>query len=302
MSSSSSSIIISKVGFLGFTGKVGSSVLPNLIELNKQNKIKLILLHRQGSDLSKIAETENIEKRIIKLDENGLEINKKAIENLDIVVSTVGTTGFRAQIHLIDSLENSKSLKTFIHSDFGTNWTEDELQAPGLKMIKIKEDIVDYAKSKKVPLTSIRVGVLDEFFYKYPASGTYLPGNTVQVFRNSLKNKIRVTSIPFLGYAIAQLTINPISIANQITQLYDFNVSGEEIIQAWTNIQNGIKPEITYYTEDQYQKDLQVIGGFAIIAAVRAKWGDDNWGPSDQPKIDGWKLKTFEQHCRNFIQ
>ncbi|OCF71933.1 hypothetical protein I204_07196 [Kwoniella mangroviensis CBS 8886] len=248
-------------------------LLPNVSDTNN--------LHNHFSDTSKIPD--DVEKRSIDLSEGGKEINKKAVEGLQVVLSTV-------------SVEGSTTLKSFVHSDFGTNWTAKELkEAPGLSIIGVKAEVVEHAEKKNVPLTHVRVGAFDLFVFKFQAGGTDVKGNVIQVFRDSLKNPLRITSLPFLGQATAQLLLHPDEIANKTYQVYDHEPTGQDFVDVLTKLY-GSKPEITHYTEEEYQKAIQVPGTSAILAAIKAKWGDDNWGAtSPRPEVKGWKSVSFEE-------
>ncbi|WWC69522.1 uncharacterized protein I206_103464 [Kwoniella pini CBS 10737] len=287
------------IGFIGYSGLVGKSVLNNLIEHHNSGKVKLIILHREGSDVSLIPE--NVEKRLIQLDSNGFEKNKKAVEGLEVLLSTVGFQGLESQKYLIDALEGSKTLKTFIPSDFGTNWSEEELKANGLKALKVKEDIVNYLKEKKLSFTNIRTGAFDGFVFAYQAGGTDLKGNKQQIFRNSLNNKFRITSIPYLGFSLSQLLLKPDELINKTIQLFDYSPTGQDFINILTKINNGKKTEIINYSEEQYKLDLENDIGLAISAALKAKWGDNNFGDSNVPKIQGWNSKSLEELARQYV-
>ncbi|WWC61188.1 uncharacterized protein I303_103768 [Kwoniella dejecticola CBS 10117] len=285
------------IGHIGYSGLVGKSILTNLLEHHKAGKVRLVVLYREGSDLSQIPD--DVEKRLVQLDDSGAEQNKKAVEGLEVLLSTVGAAGLKAQTYLIDALEGSKALKTFVHSDFGTNWSAKELEAPGLAVIKVKEHVVEHAEKKGVPITNIRVGAFDVYVFKFQAGGTDIKGNKQQIFRNSLKNPLRITSIPYLGYATAQLLLKPQQLVNQTIQLYDFSPTGQDFVDALTKI-NGSQAVITHYSEEQYQADLKAGPGQAIGAAIKAKWGDDNWGPDGVPDIEGWKSKSFEELAKEW--
>ncbi|WVQ98679.1 hypothetical protein IAU59_005810 [Kwoniella sp. CBS 9459] len=285
------------VALLGYSGTVGSSLLPELLEQNKQGNIKLVVLYREGSDVSKIPS--DVEKREVQLDEAGLEKNKKAVEGVEVVVSSVGAPGILSQNYLIDALAGSSSLKTFVHSDFGTNWTEEELKIPQLKGITVKEEVVKHAKDKNVPLTNIRVGLFDLFFFKFKAAGTDVFENKVEIYKNALKAPLRLTTLQFLGYAVAQLVTKPDTLPHQTIQLYDLDPTGQHIIDTLTKI-HGKPTEIVPFTDDDYQKGID--GPFAIGAALKDKWGSDRWGASDRPEIKGWEYKSFEEHVKKALQ
>ncbi|OCF36541.1 hypothetical protein I317_00718 [Kwoniella heveanensis CBS 569] len=285
------------VALLGFTGTVGSHLLPELIEQNKQGNIRLIVLYREGSDLNKIPS--DVEKREVQLDEAGLEKNKKAIEGVEVVVSSVGAPGILSQNYLVDALAGSPSLKTFIHSDFGTNWTEEELKIPQLKSITVKEDVVAHAKEKGVPLTHIRVGLFDLFFFKFKAAGTDIVDNKVSIYKQALTAPLRLTTLKFLGYAVAQLVTKPDTLPNQTFQVFDLTPTGQDIVDTLTKI-HGKPAQIVQYTDEDYHKGITE--GFAIGAALQDKWGSDRWGASDRPEIKGWEYKSFEEHVRKALE
>ncbi|WWD15959.1 hypothetical protein CI109_100383 [Kwoniella shandongensis] len=288
------------VGLYGFTGTVGSAILPALVKVHQEGKIKLVILHRESTDLSKLPKDAKLETRVVDLSDAGKEKNKAAVKDLNVVVSTVGAPGLKSQIYIVEALAGSSALKTFIPSDYGANWTEEELKAPGLAGIGVKEEVVKKAKELGVPLTEVRTGLFGLFFFAYKAVGTDVKGNTVQKFRNSLKNPLRLTTLPYLGYAIATLASDESGyskIANQVLQVYDVTVPGQEIVDTLTKL-NGNAPEITEYSEQQYQEDLK--GPGAVVAALKAKWGDGAWGPSGS-LIEGWKPKSFEELAREAL-
>ncbi|WWC61187.1 uncharacterized protein I303_103767 [Kwoniella dejecticola CBS 10117] len=292
------STTVPTIGFLGYSGLVGKHILPELIKQHDLGTLDLVILHREASDLSLIPD--HIERRTITLDAADLEKNREIVGDLDVVLSAVGAAGFEDQTHLIDALEGSKRLKTFIHSDFGVNFTSEELQTPGLKIVQIKETIIGYAKEKGVPLTSVRTGIFDLLVFMFFAAGTDIKNNKQLMFRDSLKNPLRITTLPYLGYAVAQLLTRPDQFTNQTVQLYDFAPSGQELVDALTDIKNRGPAEMTPYAEEDYQQDLKGDIKTAIRAAFRAKWGDDQWGASDVPPIQGWESQSLVDLIRSY--
>lgn len=87
--------------------------------------------------------------------------------------STIAASSAPSQVYLAEALASSSALKTFIPSDFGCVWTEEETRIPGLSFLMIKEDVAHRIKQLKVPITEIKVGLFDLFFFGY--KWVYIP-------------------------------------------------------------------------------------------------------------------------------
>lgn len=81
--------------------------------------------------------------------------------------STIATPSVSAQNYLVEALQGSSALKTFIPSDFGAPWDKQEIEIPGLAALKAKERVAEKAKELKVPIIEIKVGLFDLFFFGY---------------------------------------------------------------------------------------------------------------------------------------
>ncbi|WWD15861.1 hypothetical protein CI109_100285 [Kwoniella shandongensis] len=291
------------IALLGHNGKVGVSVFLNLLKAHREGKIALTVLHREGSDLSKVPTDAGVETRLIDLSETGVEKTKSAVKDADVVISTVGNAGLKAQEYLVQALVGSSKLKTFIHSDFGNNWTQAEYAAaPGLAVgIGLKEHVAAKAKELGVPITNIRIGVLAPFFLGHKVLGTYIKENKFQTFRNNLTNPIRLTNFDYLGYAVAYLVSDESRIAQlpgQTYQIYDVEVTGQQVIDTLTKV-HGQAPEITALAEEEFEKTLKTPLG--LFAAVYAKWGSNLWGEGEKLAVGEWTPKPFEDQVKQFI-
>ncbi|WVQ79531.1 hypothetical protein IAT38_001630 [Cryptococcus sp. DSM 104549] len=286
------------VGLIGSNGIVGSNFLPYLATAHKEGKIKLTVLHREGSDLSKVPE--GVEKRVLDLD--GGKADKSVVGDLEVVISAISGKAIKSQIPLIDLLAGSKVLKTFIHSDFGTTWTDEELKIPALSSIKEKEEVVAHAKKQNVPLTTIRNGLFDLFFFTYKGLGTDVKANKVREFRNSLKNPVHITTLSYLSYAVTQLVSTPShlsSLPGSTVLLVDYTPTGQDFVSVLTKL-HGKPTEITQFTEEEYKEGLK--GDFAIPTAIAGKWGDNNWGDEKIFEgIEGWKKPSLEELVKQHI-
>lgn len=74
------------VALIGHNGTVGENILPYLVEAHKKGSIKLVILHRPNSDLSKIPSDAGIEKRIIELEEGKINTIKAVVKDLEVVM------------------------------------------------------------------------------------------------------------------------------------------------------------------------------------------------------------------------
>lgn len=74
------------VALIGHNGTVGENILPYLVDAHKKGSIKLVILHRPNSDLSKIPSDTGIEKRIIELEEGKVDAIKAVVKDLEVVM------------------------------------------------------------------------------------------------------------------------------------------------------------------------------------------------------------------------
>ncbi|ODN73180.1 hypothetical protein L202_07741 [Cryptococcus amylolentus CBS 6039] len=281
------------VGLLGPTGTVGGALFKSLYEAHKKGDVKLVVLHRSGSDTSKLPS--DVDKRVVDLEESKVDAIKDATKDFEVVISAVGSAGLKSQIYLVQALAGSSSLKTFFPSDFGAVWNEKERAVPALSVFGIKEEVVAKAKELKVPVTEVKVGLFDKFFFAYKALGSDVKSNKVQYFRKSLDNKIHITSLAYLGHAVTQLITTPSSLSelgNTQPHLYDLTPTGNEIASAFEKI-NGSAPQKYELKEEEYEERLKALPG-AITAAIFRKWGEDDWGDLPKTEVEGWKEEKFE--------
>lgn len=303
----STSHVSVNVGLLSHNGLVGSFLLKYLLPAHQEGTINLVILHRSTTDLSTLPK--DLETRLVDLSEgqDAKVVNEKAVNGLGIVISAIGGPGILSQKFLIDALTSSSTLKTFIHSDFGCNWTHEEISQSGLSILRPKEQLVEYAIQNKVPLTHVRIGALDRYFFDYGLGGVDLKNNKVGYFRQSLNNPVRITSLDYLGYALTQviLTSSPSSLANKYLQIYDLSPTGQEFVDVLSSIYgNGSKTELVPYSEEEYEKIANGPPSLGAIAAgLRRKWGDNDWGSEDSERVqvDGWNQKSLEEIVRGYI-
>ncbi|WWC90092.1 uncharacterized protein L201_005025 [Kwoniella dendrophila CBS 6074] len=294
------------VGLLGFTGTVGAATLGPLIKAHEESKLNLVILYRESSDLSKLPSDIDLQKRVVYLDEQGTEKTREAVKDLNVIISTVNGEGIYRQLFLLDALKGSDNLKTLIVSDFGANWTKEEQKNKALSPINTKLDVVKKANELGVPVTSVRVGILDLFFYAYKFLGTDVNNNKIETFNDSLNQPLRITSLEYVGNAVTQLIQTPEKIANKYIGLYDIEVTGQQVIDVLTKL-HGKPTEVTEYTRERYEEDLKTLPS-AIGAEIRKRWGNGKWDNEDNKQVDnlkvdtpGYKLKSFEELTKQYL-
>ncbi|WVW83154.1 hypothetical protein I302_105172 [Kwoniella bestiolae CBS 10118] len=287
-----------QVAFLGHKGLIGSNLLSPLLKSHQEGKINLIILHRQGSDVSS-PNISGLEKRVIQLDEEGLEINKEAMEGLEVVISSITSPAILSQTYFLEALKGSKTLKTFIHSDFGGNFTSEDLAHDGMALMALKPKVVARAVELGVPITNVRTGMFAEIVFGYNALGINVKENSFEVYKDNIKNQLRTTTLPYWAHALSQLILDPLKLANKTIQLYDHTPTGQEIIDTLSKI-HGTPTKLTHYTTEQYEKDV-LDPQSAIQASVKRAWGEDDFGEGEQPEVSGWVGKDLEELLRGYL-
>jgi len=71
-----------------------------------------------------------------------------------------------SQKYLIDAFANSKDFWTFIPSEFGVSWTQNE--TADIKNLADKEAVLQYAENKGVLTTVIKNRLYPELVFKIP--------------------------------------------------------------------------------------------------------------------------------------
>ena len=168
------------VALLSHTGLVGRGLLKPFLAAHVTKQINLVILHRPDSDISSIPN--DIEKRVLDLVSNDRDEITAAVEGIEILMlvfvfllrdaskklsSALGSAGLPLQTNLFPALAASKSLRAFVPSDFGTDWSEDDLAGTELDFVKIKYDVVKKARALNIPTTEVKTGIFAEIFFAY---------------------------------------------------------------------------------------------------------------------------------------
>lgn len=78
---------MSTVAIYGATGNLGKSALPHFIKFHNENKLKLVILHRPGSNIASLNLPSSIETRAIDLEKDEpASAYVDIVKDIDIVV------------------------------------------------------------------------------------------------------------------------------------------------------------------------------------------------------------------------
>ena len=100
------------VGIYGATGYMGAPFTRALLKAHRGSLLRLVILHRPGSDLTRYPQDKTVETRCIDLEAEETASLAKKLTDLQVVVSCVSYMAFRTQYALIDALKGSKELVT----------------------------------------------------------------------------------------------------------------------------------------------------------------------------------------------
>ncbi|WVW83169.1 hypothetical protein I302_105187 [Kwoniella bestiolae CBS 10118] len=281
-----------QLGLIGHNGHIGSALLPFLLDANEKGKIHLVILHRPSSDLGVIPT--KIERRIIRLDDHtdeGDQVNKNAVEGLEVLISTMSDASLHVQLPLLDILAASKTLKTFIQSDFGVSWTASEINdSKGLQtLVPIKEEINKKMKDLGIPWLNVRIGLLVDYFFGLKFLGTDVQKNKIVLYKDALNKPLRLTSSKYLGHALTQLILtsssNLDSLNGRAIHIFNYTPSGQELIDTFQKVHHR-QPIIEQYTLEEYERDSEDTNlVMSIKAGLLRKWGEDTWSTFDDEEI-----------------
>ncbi|ORY26868.1 hypothetical protein BCR39DRAFT_560299 [Naematelia encephala] len=265
------------VALYNHNGMVGSHLLRYLLAAHEAGLIILYILHRSGSNIDAIPQ--GIETRVVNFVKDSpnfdAELNRRAVQGINVFISAAAKADLVNQVAILEALSTSTELATFIPSEYGIYWTEEDYTHDNLKLAKFKDQLVDLAKSLNIPTTIIKVGSIPETtFGKVPDSGINVKENKVSFYGDARTRKTILASLEYIAAGVIELitTHKPSELANKIYQFIEYEPTGEEIIQALTVV-HGRPPLIHINTEEelaeQYLKSIQE----AIGAATKYKWG-----------------------------
>lgn len=109
--------------------------------------------------------------------------------------------------------------------------------------------------------------------------------------------------MPAVATATANLALseNPENLSGKVFNYIQYSPTGQDIIDLFTKIHNS-KPEVTVYTEEDYEGDLEKGVLPALTAALRHKWGKNDWALTSEAEIGpGVEVEDFEVLVRQYL-
>lgn len=76
-------IMVHTVGITGVNGNVGAAALPGLVKAAREENIKLIIFHREGSSVTGASQEKNIELRVLQFEDPAEKI-EQAIKGVNV--------------------------------------------------------------------------------------------------------------------------------------------------------------------------------------------------------------------------
>lgn len=110
-------------------------------------------------------------------------------------------------------------------------------------------------------------------------------------------------TIDYLGAALATLAMQaPESIANANYSAVQFWVSGEQFVELFTKLHNGIKPQVSDFTEEDFKTMTAAYGQFGIaVSSYMLSWERSDWRFQSAIEVENRQPETLEDVAKRFI-
>ncbi|ORY34816.1 hypothetical protein BCR39DRAFT_514939 [Naematelia encephala] len=292
------------VALQGHTGRIGGAAYQALLPGHAAGKFKLVIVHRPGSDVSKLPK--DVEAREIDFENADEATITKAVQGINFYVSAVGFPGLASQANLLKPFAATPGFVTYLIPVFGNPfWTQDYATIEDKRIVNFLQmfNALTFGPTKLgIGRTSLQSGVFADYFtdpnLKY--LDTDLAANRVLLPKGGENRGTILTSPEALGEAIAELAArDPASIKDKDFYVYDYAPTGNEIIQVLTKL-HGKAPQVKPETDEDYEKamDTGVLPTMSP-AIYRHCWGTGVWnwrGERIGPKVNkDWEAlaKTY---------
>ncbi|KAI0411909.1 hypothetical protein F5X98DRAFT_32121 [Xylaria grammica] len=233
--------------------------------------------------------------RVVTGDINNAQDVSRAYEGVDVVVSCLGRNTLTVQTELIRLAEESKSVKWFFPSEYGTDIEYDASskdEKPHQNKLKVREFIRNNIRD--VQCTYLVTGpYIDMYFTLLPgleAIGGYDARSKKAVLINSGEDAVGFTSMPDVGKLLVAALRNPSEAKGKVLKVQSFVATPLEILREFEK-KTGVE-WTTGYTPIQALRDLEkqlwdVDNPLATAATLRRIWAE---GRTLYEKTDNEKL------------
>ena len=252
---SASQFVPKNLLIVGATGWLGSQITTEILK-NKSFHVKV--LARKETQEKKKDLIENFKSHgavIVDGDLNNVDSLVSALQNVDTVVSVIGSAQIAEQFPLIEAAKKVPSVKRFVPSEYGvdtSNLSSDSLLYGKAQVRKaIEEAGLEY--------TYIITGFFYEFFTS-PAFGfdhekgeLHLGGTGDEVFI--------ATHTSDIAKFLPEILLDPRS-RNENIVIQGERVTLNQVVKTFGQV-SGKHFEVTYYSLDQLKKQIDEAEGFA---------------------------------------
>ncbi|CAH0044387.1 unnamed protein product [Clonostachys solani] len=282
--------MVHTVALLAPNGNVGSAALRHLLPAHKAGKLSLVILHRPGSPPKDLDLGSGVEVREIDL-EGPTEKVQEAVRGVNAAISALPMSAIHLQINLVRALSKTPGFITLIPARFSIPLSDDDY--PHLPFMEPFMETESIAEELGVGITHVWTGSFIMSF-KFGWLGTNLQENKIVANTNQLKNWTPITTMEHLGAVLASLLArDPADIVGKSFSAVTFRPSGKDLVDVFTQINNGEPTTVVDQKPEDLELLLQDIKGLGAFMGVYMRHWDrgDLEFPGIIPAPDGISLR-----------
>ncbi|EIW78141.1 NAD(P)-binding protein [Coniophora puteana RWD-64-598 SS2] len=278
---------------VGAGGAIGQPVLESLLASNAS---KVVILTRPDSTSTFKPHAKQTVEKVKPDDANAVSavLRKHGVE---VLVSTVGFSGFEAQIHLVDAAKQA-GVQLFVPSEFGSATEGMTDEGP----LAVKEKVAKHAQSIGLPIVRVYTGLFTEHV---PRLGVVEETGRFLVL-NPGDKPLSLTSLPdiggFLAYALTSLPLGKLQNAT-------YRLEGERLSLSQIGTLYGKLKSVTVEHIDKFPDDLpkaallnylgkELNSGRAVSSYDRVQGRDLGPGALSNSLLEGHEWKTVNDVFR----
>ncbi|KAK4503473.1 hypothetical protein PRZ48_004388 [Zasmidium cellare] len=293
------------VGILGVNGNLGKPTAQVLIKAAEQDKIKLIIFHREGK-AGDFKAGKNVELRVIDLD-GPKEKVEEVVRGVNIFVSTVGVAGLGSEGVVMEALSKSPDFVTFMPAMYSTTWSKEDFADPVLGALISQLPAYTKPKELGISITKVYTGIFDFTFFEAGFLYAPLKENSIYLNEKLSKNPLPFTTMPHLAHSIAHLvtTNTPEALKNKSYSVITHWATGSEIKDLYAKL-HGQPAKVNEWTKEVREaKRFDSTGGTgAVRVGYMDNWENESWGYEIEGRklLDiGYKGPGLESVARQFL-
>ncbi|XVF15784.1 hypothetical protein REPUB_Repub09cG0186400 [Reevesia pubescens] len=249
----------SKILIIGGTGYIGKFIVEASTKLGHPTFV--LVRERTVSDPEKSKLIQSFKGSGVTLlygDIYDRESLLRAIKQVDIVISTVGTQQLADQVRIIEAIKEAGNVKRFLPSEFGMDADRVHAVEPAASIFRIKAKIRRAIEAEGIPYTHISSNAFAGHFLSnlMQENATVPPRDKVVILGDGNPKAIFVQEDDIATYTIKAAedprTLNKILYLRPPSNVLSFN----EIVSLWER-KIGKTLEKSYVSEEQLLKIIQ---------------------------------------------